>query len=78
MFMFVNEAMLPFGRNGPFGYGTTYFYNGRGVANRGSACVTITRAGPLTEEVELNPTSLCPMATEPPAVGDWRPAAGRA
>jgi hypothetical protein len=70
LFLFVNEAMLPFGRNGPFGYDTAYFYHGRRVANRGAACVSITRAGPLTELPVGDFTALCPMPTEPPAEGD--------
>ena len=58
LFLFTNDAMLPFGSDGPFGYGTDYFYRGRRVANRGTACVQIARDG--TTAFTFNYTALCP------------------
>jgi hypothetical protein len=62
LFLFANDAMLPFGNGRLFGYDSTYFYDGRGVGNRGTACVTITRDGYFAGE--MNVTPLCP---NPPA-----------
>lgn len=54
LFLFANDAMLPFGRRGLFGYNSTFFYDGPGVGNEGSACVTIQHH--FTFYVEVSPT----------------------
>jgi uncharacterized protein (DUF2235 family) len=64
LFLFANEAMLPFGQGGLFGYASTFFYNGPGVGNRGSACVTIQHHASFYVE---SVTALCPNAPAGPA-----------
>ncbi|HYE29189.1 MAG TPA: DUF2235 domain-containing protein [Allosphingosinicella sp.] len=64
LFLFVNDAMLPFGKRGPFGFDSTYFYRGAKVGNRGSACISI-GAGDL--DPNFQPDTVDPCASLPPA-----------